>query len=250
LGAGITGIKGESRSMNMTTQTDPITNHGFYVLGETAILLSHIPMFMPPHDAQAFAEVKFATKNGKDPAAIYVQDRKSTGAKVYTLKTDPLVLRSLHPTDPHQKPLTTFTGTIYRGNFLGTGTPLVEGVTINVIRAFYFHSFGEHSGHMKELSYYCFKTHESEYAAHLISSPPDFDQILTILVSGESGKQLTEGFSVRVEGRENALSAKLNAGETAVCRVSGRQHSVHVKPISELILESDSLAKAMPAAST
>src|SRR5437868_1941123 len=75
--------------MDMPMPAAPSSNHGFYLLGERTFLLSHIPMFMDPHQAQLFLEVGLSISGGADPVKIYHEDQKKNPGSVYVLVTDP-----------------------------------------------------------------------------------------------------------------------------------------------------------------
>ena len=53
--------------------------HNMAVVGEHAIFLSHLPMFMPPHDAQVVLEAS-SFKNGKNVDAVHAADRATNRA--------------------------------------------------------------------------------------------------------------------------------------------------------------------------
>jgi hypothetical protein len=58
------------------------------------------------------------------------------------------------------------------------------------------------------------------FLAHLITRPPDFDQILSVKVAGHTltDEQLRQGVRVTFPGRANAPEARIEEGE----KVSGR----------------------------
>ena len=91
--------------------------HGFLVICDKSIYLSHLPTFSPPHDYQVVLRASLA-KNGDDPTAIYLADREKTSATVYTFKPDLMFLMpELVSTDPHSPAIRMFKGTLFRGNF-------------------------------------------------------------------------------------------------------------------------------------
>lgn len=63
-------------------------NHGFNLLGRKSLVLSRIPMFMPPHQAQLFVEVTLSGSVGQDPAKTYLDDQAETKTTDYVLVTD------------------------------------------------------------------------------------------------------------------------------------------------------------------
>jgi len=231
--------------MDMPMPAAPSSNHGFYLLGERTFLLSHIPMFMDPHQAQLFLEVGLSISGGADPVKIYHEDQKKNPGSLYVLVTDPLVLPTLAPDAP--KPLRAFTGKVYRNwpfDDMAKAPVVIPALDIKVIRSIFFRRFVG-AKPLSKLSYYCFHTAESTYLAHVITQPPDFDQILTAEVSGaDPGHHALElEFAVT-----NTIAHKLapKHGENGVFVPGGKHAKVHTK--AQLIYDAEHLAKAMPAA--
>jgi hypothetical protein len=85
------------------------------VVGEQRIFLSHLPMFMPPHDAQVIMEATFV-KQGKTVDDVYFADRAGNrSVRFYTLQPQSFVLQDLSRTDPAHPAPTHFTATVFRG---------------------------------------------------------------------------------------------------------------------------------------
>ena len=81
---------------------DHPSTHGMLVFGESAVFLSHLPLFHSPHDYQVILEARFT------PADVYETDRKKSGSTVYTLEPETFVL-------PDQiKAKKPFKGTLYQ----------------------------------------------------------------------------------------------------------------------------------------
>src|SRR5215207_9138752 len=142
--------------------------HGMVLFGEQAAYLSHLPMFMSPHDYQAIFEVTLS-KKGTDLLAAYVQDRRENmerphpESKMYGFApiidefdqdplTDKFVLTDLvtpaNPHDPHSPPLrSAFKGDIYRGHFEDfhphekEGPKILDDVAAHVTNAVVFRKF-------------------------------------------------------------------------------------------------------------
>src|SRR5690349_13714705 len=91
----------------------PTSNHGFNLLGKETFGLSHIPMFMMPHQFQVFLEVSIEGPPGSDPIKAYLDDQQKYGATEYVLISDPIVLPTLAP-KAHNR-ISTFTGKLFRG---------------------------------------------------------------------------------------------------------------------------------------
>src|SRR5687768_7566230 len=76
---------------------DRPAGHGMVVVGTETVFLSHLPMFMEPHDYQVILEASF----GAGPGKVYAEDRKAhLKALVYTVAPEPFVLPDLFPPGP------------------------------------------------------------------------------------------------------------------------------------------------------
>ena len=190
--------------------------HGMLVIGKETAFLSHLPMFDHPHHSyQVLLEVTF-TKPGSNAHADYVSDRRSTGTKVYTLVPERFVLLDLVSTDPEKPARTSFKGTIFRGHFERGGKKIIENVEVNVTRVVHFRRF-------EPLTYMLFGKGQELFLAHLITKPPDFDQVLTVeRVSGRllADEELQHGVLVRFPGTTNTIANRLKPGQT----VEGEVH--------------------------
>lgn len=137
--------------------------HGMFVFGETTTYLSHLPMFMAPHDTQALFEVEFNGCGQKAYDAV-----KGPGALV-TLVPEPFALGEMiaHPTS--------FKATLYQGHFERGGQPIASCVVVKILKVVHAHKLGEQAPTpAKEI---LFGTAEESYKAHFITAAPDFDQI-------------------------------------------------------------------------
>lgn len=224
----------------MATPVVPKANHGLYLFGEQSLLLTHIPMFMPPHQAQLFMEVSLSTGDGKDAAPIYLKDKKKTGTLEYVLVSDPLELPTLAPDAP--KRLQSFTGNLYRGwPFdrqwkLNPNQLLIPKVTIKVTRSILYSSIATPTM-LKQLTYYCFRTTETTYLAHVLSRPPDFVHILTAKVSGLSKQAAQGAIQLQFPGVANQVSNRLiPTQQTSAVTAPGGQ-TVKVQVNQELVFD-------------
>ena len=210
------------------------TFHGMVLFGEQTAYLSHLPMFMSPHDYQAIFEVTL-TKEGNDPMAAYVQDRRENSESgMYGFEpiidlqdqdplTDPFVLSDLvtpsDPQDPNSPPVrSSFKGNIFRGHFEDfhvhekEGPKILDDVVAHVTSAVVFRKFDPHPPELPQLEYFLFGTAQELFLAHVITGPPDFDQILGVQVDDHefTDEELRRGVLVTIPGRENSAEQKLN----------------------------------------
>ncbi len=200
--------------------------HGMLLVGEETVYLSHLPMFTDPdHSIQAILEATF-TDGGGDPQAAYVEDRKRTGTKLYTFEPKKFALSDLVSADPrHHPPRRSFRGRIFQGHFERGGTPLVEDVVVEVTNVVHFRVFDPEAPGLPELRYLLFGKGSELFLAHLITKPPDFDQVLSVQVSGHefNDQQLRRGIQIAFPGRANSLSERIREGEqvTAQAHLAG-----------------------------
>jgi hypothetical protein len=233
----------------MDMPSAPSSNHGFSLLGDHSLVLSHIPMFMAPHQFQVFLEVTIEGPAGTDPVKSYLDDKKTTGTTDYVLICDPLVLATLAPDAPHRR--TQFTGKLFRGwpfNNPNTAPVIVPALTVHVKRAIYFHSILNQPV-LKKLTYLGFRTAESDYVVHELvqppdlkhlPDPPDFCQILAAKIS-EAGPELAhDAIKIEVPDAANNVANKLKPDSEAK-GVSGAYHHIHVHTGRELIFDPNHL---------
>jgi hypothetical protein len=224
------------------------SNHGFSLLGRKSLVLSHIPMFMPPHQAQLFLEVTLAGKIGGDPAKTYLDDQAKSKTTNYVLVSDPLVLPTLAPDAPDR--LKTFTGKLYRGwpfDTPNTAPVIVEALTVNVVRSIYFHSIA-HGALLKDLTYLAFASPDEQYLVHKLvepadlgkaPKPPDFVQILSAGIEGVEAGGLRTVAELSFPGTGNDAAHRLVAHQIADGIMRGG--SVKVRTGAELIYDPNHL---------
>jgi hypothetical protein len=222
-----------------------LNNHGFSLLGEKSLILSHIPMFMPPHQAQAFLEVTLGGSGKQNPTEIYLKDMHSSGTTNYVLVSDPIILENLAP--HATQPIRSFTGKLYRGwpfNNPNTAPLLVDQVTVHITRALYFQKIALGSP-LPDLTYLAFATSETGYFVHKLvqpsdmktaPKPPGFVQIL----SGHTKPEILGGVQILTfPGVTDNFANRLEDRNT----VPGQAGSevVYITTTAELIYDPDHL---------
>ena len=202
---------------------DRPAGHGMVIVGEQAVFLSHLPMFMSPHDYQVILEATL-TKPGADPQADYVEDRRRTGARLYTLPPESFVLPELVPEHPGDQPRRrSFQGEVVRHHFERREPKPVSvgsGVTVTVTNVVYFQKFNPDAEQPDRLRYLLFGKGQELFLAHVITSPPDFDQILSTKIPDHqfTDEELRHGVQIVFPDRANSFDERLQEGE----RVAGR----------------------------
>jgi hypothetical protein len=210
------------------TFADSPATHGMLFFGVNKTYISHLPMFMRPHDYQLIAEISIP------PAALATYRaslQEHPEETIYTLVPEKFVLPDLvaHPHPIHAD--------LYRGHFERGGTVIAGGITVNLGAVLVFRKFDPKAVNPAFASYYLLGTPEEPYLAHLITAAPNFDQILRLApgvpaVSGQASK-------VEVVGQADAQPL----GATAKLELvkSGTRDSFPAQASEQLYLETGDL---------
>lgn len=225
---------------------DQMAVHGMLLFGEKTVYLSHLPLFgtTTPHRYQVILEVTLA-KAGGDPQAAYVQDRRQHPAtKIYTFEPEPFVLPDLNSKD---QPRRSFKGKIFRGHFEKTGVPINRDVTATVTRVIHFREFDPAAAGLPQLEYFLFGKNQELFLAHLITKPPDFDQIVPVAKTDQSftDEALGQGVPITFPGKVNAPSKRIKASSQVIGQVKkadGSPAQVKLQTKAELYFEAGELA--------
>jgi len=235
---------------NASAAKDKPAGHGMVVVGTGTLFMSHLPMFMSPHDYQVIIEGTLSS-DGADPQRSYREDRtRHPEATIYTFNPAPFVLTDLFP--PAAK-RTQFRGDLFRGHFEAPDefpappALLAGGVQVAVTNVVYAQKLTPHLSRPATLEYLLFGKGEELFLAHLISAPPDFDQIVSTKVSGRqlTADELRGGVRVQVNGTTSAPAQRLKAGKavSASATVSGKKVTLQVEPRAELYFMARELAE-------
>jgi hypothetical protein len=146
--------------------------HGMLLFGEDVVYLSHLPMFMSPHNFQVLLEVGF------DDAVheLLRADRDASDGGLHTFEPEVFAITELDPGGDGPA-RTAIEGTIFHGHFERGGTPIAEHVTAEVRNVVYFAEFDTQARHQADqaLTYLCFGRAGQLHLAHRITASPDFD---------------------------------------------------------------------------
>jgi hypothetical protein len=223
--------------------------HGMLVAGERTVFLSHLPMFGPPHDYQVILEAAFA-KPGSDPQADYFRDRQRTGATLYTIEPERFDLLTI----PAHRPMRLFTANLYRGHFERFATSaakdaarIAQDVNVTITRVVHFAQFDPAAAKPTHLEYLLFGKGDELFLAHLVTSPPDFDQILTVKLLNHTftDAELRHGARVVISGRGNAAADRITGVRAVTGEFSaadGTKSTLLLEPGEEIYLEQRELA--------
>ena len=197
--------------------------HNMALVGDRHIVLSHLPMFMPPHSAQAVLDATFV-KDGRNVDGLYFADRASHPAvRFYTVQPESFAIQELFQPAPTQSLRTHFRATVFRGHLEKGGVPLesLQDIDVQVKRVVHARSL-EGAATLPTLTYFLAGGDGEFFLVHLLSAAPDFDQILSVTVSGglPPTAELQRGLTVEVPVRANKLANRLQPKETV--SVQGR----------------------------
>ena len=233
-----------------SARKDQAAGHGMAIVGTQAIFLSHLPMFMLPHDYQVILEVAFKG-GGSDPQRRYVQDRASNPDTSYTFAPNKsFVLPDLFPAGRDQPAsLDGFRGDIFRGHFERGGVPIAQDVLVDVARVVRGTRFVKDAPRPTRLDYFLFGRGTELFLAHTVTAPPDFDQILAVTIGGAavSDDELGRGVPIAFPGRADAAEARIQPGSklSGVMQLAGQGRPVEVTAVSEPWLELRELVDEM-----
>jgi hypothetical protein len=169
-------------------ECDTTGRHGMLLFGEDALYLSHLPMYMCPHNFQVVLEVELDEVTAK----TLRDDRERHGNGQYTVDPAEFAIAEL---DPHGSgpERTSFEASLVRGHFERGGTPIATGVTINVRQVVWFSELDLDAkpDPDEELRYLCFGRSGRFYLAHELTARPNYDHLVTArLVPGTVTTQL------------------------------------------------------------
>jgi hypothetical protein len=229
---------------------DGPATHNMLVVGEETVYLSHLPMFQEqgeppmPHRYQVILEVTFADQER------YVKDRREhRTTKIYMLEPETFVLPELVSADPQRKPLGSFKAKrVVRGHLeRNDNVPILQDVEVSVKRVSHFRQFDPKAKKSLRLEYLLFGKGQELFLAHLITAPPDFDQMLAVKVTGHAftDEELAQGVPVTFPGTKNAAASRLRekqrvTGEMTVENVPAPK-KIQVEVSRELFFEEGEL---------
>ncbi|MEP7306439.1 MAG: hypothetical protein ABJA98_13055 [Acidobacteriota bacterium] len=225
--------------------------HNMVVVGEHRIFLSHLPMFMVPHNAQVILEATFV-KQGRTVDDIYFADRAKHRTVLYTLQPESFVLQDFLSAGPAHPALTHFTATVFRGHLEKKGVPIeaLTDVEVRVKHIVHAHAF-DAPEKLPTLTYVMFGGDQEQFLAHFISKAPDYDQLLSVSMTGQlpSPEELQRGATLEVLDHGTEPSARLKTGKPVSARahVTGAHQflNLDVAVKAELYFEAGELSSSM-----
>jgi hypothetical protein len=236
--------------------------HNMLVVGETSVFLYHLPMFQSlddkrptytsPHRFQVILEATFSDGN-ESRDALYTTDRqKNTATRIYTLNPGTFVLTRLVIPIPPASLVTSFKGTVFRGHLEKGGEELagLHNIDVNIRRVVYFREFDAslaEADKPSKLEYELFGKGEELFLAHLITKPPDFDQVLSVKMMDHTftDQELGQGVRIVIPESKNQAAFRIRENQDVtgeIPTVGGRAaNSVKLRSSVELYFEEGEL---------
>ena len=128
-------------------------------------------------------------------------------------------------------PLTSFQGNVFRGHLERRGQRItgLQDVAVNIQRVVHFHKFDPAATPPAAQEYLLFGRGTELFLAHSIVKPPDFDQIVSVNISGLklTDADLGSAIKISIPMKKNSPIDRLREGEQAAAQMSdGRKLSV------------------------
>lgn len=206
-------------NMDMGQQGDPGSmeqpmSHHMVVFGHGSVFMSHLAMFsVPEHAYQVILEAEL-TSPGSDPQQIFQQDwAQHPEVAFYTFAPQPFILSDLLPTAGQSPKATSFSGDLWRNHLEKPETQPVEiasDVTVNVKNIICGRRLDVATPPLSQLEYILFGRGQEVFLAHLITRPPDFDQLIQVTVNPPfSDDDLSRGHIVTVSSLANTEDSRI-----------------------------------------
>jgi hypothetical protein len=189
--------------------------HNMFAFGRNTLLLSHFPSFMAPHDTQLVLEATLEDANGSLQEAWLRERQSHPDQGGYVMKPEAFALSTLYTPDPPARG--SFTATFFRGG--NEAVPELTNVTVRVTDVVYANKLDQ-SASFDDLSYKLFGRGDELFLAHVLSWPPDFDQIVSVRLVGlhPDEDELKRRVDVVFPGRANTLQQRIRMGPVAAAR--------------------------------
>jgi hypothetical protein len=189
--------------------------HNMFAFGRGTLFLSHFPSFMAPHDTQLVFEATLEDANGS-LQEVWLRERESHPDQGgYVMKPEAFALSTLYTPDPPARG--SFTATFFRGG--DEAIPELTDVKVRVTDVIYANRLDQ-SATFDDLRYILFGRGDELFLAHLLSQPPDFDQIVSVRLVGlhPDEDELKRRIDVVFPGRANTLQQRIQNGPVATAR--------------------------------
>jgi hypothetical protein len=222
--------------------SDPSCIHGMRIVGEQSIYLSHMGLFNNAcHDYQGLFEVSFEGAN--KPQKLYLDaQKKDPNQNEFTIEpTQKFILPELA-----SGKLNSFKANVYSGQYERPATKpklLASDVTVKLKRVLHFRQFKVGAKQPAKAEYLLFGNSSEQLAAHLITAPPDVDQVIALktplpLTNAELAKAVRLVLPNRPTPDFQAnLKQALKLGDKPTVQVNGQQPNKAIEAGMQYFLE-------------
>jgi len=139
---------------------------------------------------------------------------------MYTLNPEPLILARLFTPDVQNPALGSFKATVIHGHLERKPHHVIGGledVVVTVKKVVHAQKFDPGATKPEKLRYFLFGKGEELFLAHVITKPPDFDQIVSVKVADHSftNEELNREVNVIFPNRDNTASQRIKENQQA-----------------------------------
>jgi hypothetical protein len=220
------------------------------LVGQSPSYLSHLPMFMSPHNYQIILKATLDDNANSRLRELRARHGRDT---LVTVEPGVFAISNLVPVDADQQALSCFRADVVDGHFEHGGQAVASGTPIHVDGVMYFQELdlaaGDPDAEAGELEYLLFGDADDElFMAHRIGQRPNFDHVLRITAEGvhftEAELERQGNPTVTISGRNDAFDERVTKGEVVAAKSSAGQHFQHELQItaeSEIYINEDEL---------
>ncbi|MGV9868774.1 hypothetical protein [Rhodococcus koreensis] len=224
--------------------TDPPAFHGMILWGANSVYLSHLAMIRHPIHAYQIIVEAGLTRDGL-VSDVYLDDRKKNPEQeLYSFVPEDFVLPDILPDGAAPPQRTSFTGALFRGHFEKGGEQIAPDLVADIKRVVHGRKLEVDPPTPKTLEYIVFGTSDEVYLAHLITRPPDFDQVIQVKLDHQiPEEELGRGLRLTVPGRINEKGKRIQQRDGTVAATlhsaGGEEISVEIEPGGEVHFNDD-----------
>jgi hypothetical protein len=149
------------------------------IFGTQKMYASHLPLFHAPHNYQIIIELEL-DKAAKEK---FIKDQQlHPEFTTYTIEPERFIL----PDKINSKG--SFKANLYRGHFERGGVKIADSISIKISSVIFFKQFNPDEPRSLNAAYLLFGNSKEQFAVHLISNKPDFEQIIQVKTGEVSSK--------------------------------------------------------------
>jgi hypothetical protein len=175
----VLAINAEAQHGHSGMAADKPSVHGMLIFGTQKMYASHLPLFHAPHNYQIIIELEL-DKAAKEK---FIKDQQlHPEFTTYTIEPERFIL----PDKINSKG--SFKANLYRGHFERGGVKIADSISIKISSVIFFKQFNPDEPRSLNAAYLLFGNSKEQFAVHLISNKPDFEQIIQVKTGEVSSK--------------------------------------------------------------